>query len=213
MEELRTNYSRNKRTIYLIGSSHANRLYKSIIRSSKYNKRFNVKNYCKPGATFNNTPKPHPALFCNRDIIIVQSFGNSIFRKSETTSDPVLREFQLKSFSPTDEQELLKEWNSAKTYFDEALKKGTKIYLIDNPIRYINNTDKRVIAHQKKLNSKLRDFFTQVCVINHRKLLPLSGRGSKNNHQYRTMIGDGVHFHLEVYKHMINVLFENYLKN
>ncbi len=162
---------------------------------------------------FSKTPKPHPALFSEKDIIVIQTFGNGIFDRKETVSDPVLREFKLKRFCPVDEEIILREWNSAKIYFEQCRKRGVKIYLIDNPIRYMNHEDKRVVAHQKKLNSKLRDFFTQVCVVNHRKLLPLTGRGSKNNHQYRKIIGDGVHFFDEVYKHMAKILYEKYLEN
>lgn len=194
--------------LWVIGSSHANRLFTCLLTIPTLNLMYITKNITKNGSSFSSLLPllPDPFSFDRNDLVIVQVFGNSLFHRFVNKRKNVVfkgRQICLKTFSPLSSEEIRNQWNLAAQFFGKL---PCKILLIDNPFRHTITDgflNKNVYIFQKRKNMELRNFFQtvdNVKVINHLTLLPYPRFWCKNWKNYGSLLGDSVHFHPNIYQ-------------
>ena len=194
--------------LWVIGSSHANRLFACFLTIPTLNLMYIMKNITKNGSSFSSLLPllPDPFSFDRNDLVIVQVFGNSLFNRFVNNRKNVVfkgRQICLKTFSPLSNEEIQNQWNLAAQFFRKL---PCKILLIDNPCRHTISDgflNKNVYFFQKRKNLELRNFFQtleNVKVINHLTLLPYPRFWSKNWKNYGSLLRDSVHFHSNIYR-------------
>jgi len=217
----------NKRTVYFLGSSHAQKLAIKAQENKEFVTRFNIKQYTKPGANFSQLPcRPVPESIKSDDLLIVQCFGNNLMRRPKYQRDRpkvpflkhngrkiLVKKIHLDVFEPISQKAILDEYVIAKSYFENI---SCPIWIVDNPIRHTKCCEEHAESHRKKglfkfqtrQNKILAKFFKKVrnvSVFDHRLLLGLDrefvrGRG------YERLLPDSVHLSSELYGNIVQNL-------
>ncbi len=119
--------------LWVIGSSHANRLFACLLTIPALNLIYDLKKVTKNGSLFSSLLPflPDPISFDGNDLVIVQVFGNSLFHRFVNKRKNVVfkgRQICLKTFSPVSNEEIQNQWDLAAQFFGKL---PCKILLID----------------------------------------------------------------------------------
>jgi hypothetical protein len=209
--------SPTKPKIYVIGSSHAFKIFQSLQKIPNLEISFELRNYTKPGSTVQKLHKPNSSEFTEQDIIIVQTSGNDLFEKRYVKVENFgkgRKIFHLEKFAPTS----LTHRKNAILFLKEFLRETrsvAKVLVIDNPIRHgfccIKHQHKDTSFDQEIFNKRLKAELSElshVQVINHRKLLPYRHNKLKNYSFYNTLLKDSVHFKAYLYDNMARKIMQ-----
>jgi len=194
--------------LFIIGGSHAKRLYLLMKQNENLTRKYQIINFAKPGATAENVIMPDIAKITDKDILFVQLFGNDLFDRGSVVrfSQRNNRKFHLKRFSPLRKDKYKQLFGQFKEKLKEV--KG-KIYILDNPYRYICQCKAHqypgLIKVQSQFNAALHSTFIaeeNVKVLSHLSLLNL-GKKSRVAYRYRRIFCDNIHLKRQQYKKLI----------
>jgi len=201
--------------IIVLGASHSTRMARDLAEHPDIKNKHTVMSYARAGKNLKDMPLPTNVTA--EDIIIAQFFGNNIYDKKSNMQDPVTRNYHLTKNAKNSKECVFKEYADAKAYFDSIPVPKDRIFLIDNPIRYYKccklHYSKDILMYQVGLNKEIKKYF-QTCVqtVDHRTLLPLGRKASKNVNAVKKLMKDNVHFKIQVYTEMVNWLVKKHLK-
>jgi lysophospholipase L1-like esterase len=183
-------------TITVVGASHGKRLCQALRRHQDYGKQFVVNDLSQPGKPYFDLAWPKLETLSENDLLIVIPLGNDLVERKYVYRENSTGIIHLKSFVPR-----------ADSYFEtrfedlaEKLSKANcKIRLINNVYRHNCCPVHRHpgwLSYQNKINRQIEQRFNsaKICVIDHRKFIPLSFREAKNVSNYRSFQKDSVHF-------------------
>ena len=162
----------DKPKLYIIGSSHAARLFKSL-KLFKIRDKYDVINLAKPGSIFQNID--YPKNVKNSDIILGQLFGNDIFEKNiKITQGRMNNIIHLTKYKPIPIENVKKLF----TKFVEIMSQyPCKIYLFDLILRHIGCCPAHqypdLVKHQRQVNNHLKIILqnSNIKLLNHLKYL------------------------------------------
>jgi len=202
----------DKPKLYIIGSSHAARLFKSL-KLFKIRDKYDVINLAKPGNIFQNID--YPKNVKSSDIILGQLFGNDIFEKHiKITQGKINKIIHLTRYHPLP----LKNIEKLFIKFIEIMSQyPCKIYLFDLILRHIgccpSHNYKDLVKFQRQVNLKLKLTLqnSNVKLLDHTKYLEKQILWVRKVENYKTLLMDTVHFHPLHYKTMIGVFLKREL--
>jgi hypothetical protein len=144
-----------KPKLYVIGSSHAARLYNSL-KTNKINQKYDVINLSKPGGTFKDIIYPQNVK--NTDVILGQLFGNDVFERNiKITQGRLNKTIHLTKFSPIPLSTL---GELFKKFIEKMSIYPCKIYLFDLILRHIGCCSSHhypaIVKHQRNVNGLLK---------------------------------------------------------
>jgi hypothetical protein len=201
-----------KPKLYVIGSSHAARLYNSL-KTNKINQKYDVINLSKPGSTFKDIV--YPQSIKNTDVILGQLFGNDVFERNiKITQGRLNKTIHLTKFSPIPLSTLEKIF---KKFIEKMSIYPCKIYLFDLILRHIgccsDHSHSLLVKHQRNVNSLLKRTVqgSNIKLLNHLRYLKLRIKWTSRIRNYKTLFVDTVHFHPLLYKTMVEQVLEKEL--
>ena len=150
-----------QRKLYFIGSSQANRLYKSAIKNEELKRKFLIINCTKPGACYQKVPFPDFAKISKEDIVIFQLFGNNLMeRHIQITKEKGQKTIHLLHFVPESDEKILYIFHDLKKRLFQV---QFTYFIIDNPLRHLNCCKKHKFkglhSFQEKQNKNLKIVF------------------------------------------------------
>jgi hypothetical protein len=194
----------DKPKLYIIGSSHAARLFKSL-KLFKIRDKYDVINLAKPGSIFQNID--YPKNVKSSDIILGQLFGNDVFEKHiKITQGKMNNIIHLTKYKPIPIENLKKLF----TKFVEIMSQyPCKIYLFDLILRHIGCCPAHhypdLVKYQRQVNKDLETILlnSNIKLLNHLKYLEKQFRWTKKIENYKKMFVDTVHFYPVHYQTMV----------
>ena len=98
-----------KNKLYKVGSSQANKMYKSAIQNDSCQKHYIIVNCTKPGAKYEDVPFPDFEKIQENNLVIFQLFGNDLMKRFiQVTMDNNQKTIHLLRFVPESEEKILK---------------------------------------------------------------------------------------------------------
>ena len=195
----------SQRKLYFIGSSQANRLYKSAIKNEKLKEIFLIINCTKPGACYQKVPFPDFTKINKDDFVIFQLFGNDLMeRHIQITKKKKKKTIHLLRFVPESDEKILYIFHDLKKRLFQV---QFTYFLIDNPSRHLNCCKKHKFkglrSFHDKQNKNLKKVFGEH-LLSHQQLI---GPYRKVRKKYFSYFEDTVHFKAHIYDHLLNSLF------
>jgi len=190
-----------KPRLYVIGASHANRIYQALKRIPQ--EEYSIINHTIPGAKWKNIVFPNPAEVKSSDRIIIQCLGNDLFPAEDQFWLCGSRHLHFQKINPNILQKLTQLKGKINRY--QAL-----IIILDLVPRLACcsvHEDRRLITEQNQVNGKLKHELTEApntIVLNTASLA-----GGINSHLYK----DPVHYKPRIYKKIAEQLLTKYCKN
>jgi len=201
-----------KPKLYVIGSSHAARLYNSL-KTNKINQKYDLINLSKPGGTFKDIIYPQNVK--NTDVILGQLFGNDVFERNiKITQGRLNKTIHLTKFSPIPLSTLE---NIFKKFIEKMSIYPCKIYLFDLILRHIGCCSSHhypaIVKHQRNVNGLLKRTLhsSNIRLLNHLKYLKHRIKWTSRIRNYKTLFVDTVHFHPLFYKTLVEQFLEKEL--
>ena len=199
--------------IIILGSSHAARIYKAVVRQPS-SKVFKIFDLTTPGGTLggsSNRVKINYDLLSNLndcDHVIVQIFGNDLFEKNiQITQNPKV--IHLTKFKSKSDEYIYQLFQILQKILSIT---KAKVTLIDNVYKHVFCCETHIhpglIKFQAKRNKQLRSYFSQYTVLDHRKILGLNPRKLKSIKEYREILTDSVHLKPVYYSKIAEFLFK-----
>ena len=201
------------RTLYILGSSHANRIYQAAQKNGNLLKNFKLKAIVKSGAKISDLPVDDLKQINANDVLLIQTFGNEIIKPYifiERTGKG--KTIHLKKFEPINQSKI----QDSYAYLQHLLSTTAKceVFIIDNPIRHLNCCKKHrfsdLASFQRKQNKILKTVFKEQTVINHETLI--FNQKERRQSGYTKLFSDTVHFKNRHYEKMIETFCKRYLK-
>ena len=199
-----------KPSIYVLGASHAKRLYKKLIANPYISKKYHIQNFTKSGSHFTTQPLPNTQVIKHNDILILWTFGNILFNKrshERKLKGEFKGQYVLNKFDPNSLEMIQNEWRAAKIFLEQL---PCTVYILDCPLRYCasRQIDFRIIQFQRQMNCRMNLFFqgSRLTVLPHIKWLPVGKGFAKDLNKYQYLFADNVHFSDIVYAGMITKL-------
>jgi hypothetical protein len=158
-------------TFYVIGSSHAVRLFRIFNKKHKFRNKYVLKNLSKSGANYETIglQLPPPGTLKKDDVVFFQGFGNDIMKKNihvETTGNR--RIFHLTKFEPYSMTNIQQKFDHFKDYCLSI--PCEQIVILDLITRHINccsiHRFNGLLKHQKAVNKTFRETFSNIPKIN-----------------------------------------------
>ena len=197
-----------KPKLFIIGSSHANRIFAACEKNSEITKKFELKNLSIPGATFDKIRKNFEKieLTSPEDVVIIQCFGNDLLKKHIKIERFPKKIIHLTKFEPVD----LKLIEQVFLELQEIVNKlECNFLVVDIPFRHlhccVHHRFSGLIAFFSNANKLLKKIFKEK-VIDHRRLLGVSRNRIKMAKFYQDTLCDTVHFYPKYYAKMAETL-------
>jgi len=200
----------SKPSIFIVGASHAKRLYNKLIIHPYIVEKYFVQNFTKSGSHFTTQILPNTQVIKCNDIFILWTFGNILFNKrshEKRLKGEYKGQYVLNKFDPNSLEKIQNEWKAAKRYLDQL---PCTVYILDCPLRYClsRQIDYRIIQFQRRMNCRMNLFFqgSRLTVLPHFKYLPVGKTFAKDLNKYQYLFADNVHFSDIVYAGMVTKL-------
>ena len=197
-----------KPKLFVIGSSHASRIFAACEKNSEITKKFELKNLSISGATFDRIRKNFEKIEITspEDVVIIQCFGNDLLKKHIKIERFPKKIIHLTKFEPVD----LKFVEQLFFELQKIVKQLECNYLlIDIPYKHlhccVHHRYEGLMAAFAKANKLLKNIFKEK-VIDHRRLLGVSRHRIKMAKFYQNTLCDTVHFYPKYYAKMAETL-------
>jgi len=201
------------RKCYIMGSSHANKLYAQMQKIPHILETFEIINFSVKGATYDRIQYPNENHLQPDDVIILWAYGNDLMEKH------VYREgskFHLRKFCPHSFSYLENAWEEAYRYFSTV---PCQVFVIDMVKRFVNCCPLHIYPgideFQRKANVHLKTFFetlSTVKVLNHMSLLPYGRRKLQRTFFYNHQcIVDNVHLKSALYFRVAQTIWQKHI--
>ena len=204
-----------KPSLIFYGSSHSKRMVRWAKLSTELKQKYTIVDFSKPGCRIGTSLIPKFRKLKQNDVVIINIFGNSVFKKSGVVLEKkgIQKTFHLTSFCPTDPKVLESEFHLLLEATRGAV---CKIFMLTNIIRHVHccslHQHKRIVPHQKLVNKKIQEFFHlqgNITVLDHWNFLGISKRTLRNNYKYSLLLPDTVHFKDELYRVMLSNIIDH----
>jgi len=205
--------------LYILGSSHAARLYLKAKSNPMIVARFNIKNYTRRGAKFGSLVLPAASEMKSGDVLICQLFGNDLIngKMSITTDEFHQRKIHMAKPKFPSQELLDRMYIKFRDYILTIPQ--VRVIVVDNILRYVcgcsNHQAPGLVRHQHQQNKKLAqilDPLPNTTVLDHRRII---GKGDETvrhgvNH-YRKLLVDNVHLYDQYYEAMVSEIYQRFL--
>ena len=201
------------KNLYVIGSSHANKIHRLFERKTKFKEKFKIHNLTKPGACFENLFLPDPKIFRADDIIFFQLFGNDIMEKNiRIQKHNFIKTIHLEKFVPKPENEIAAKFESFKNYCAQI---NCTIIVLDLIPRHIHCCDihrhRGLMAFQKAVNKKYIEMLKtlkNVSIIRFLYCTTNSYRWMKISANLKSIYTDSVHLKQSYYSLIVEQIIK-----
>jgi hypothetical protein len=196
-------------TLFCLGSSHGKRLAIALQKIPELCKEYKIENYAKSGARFENMDFPDLEKLTNRDVIIIQIFGNNFLKKFiKIKFINGKKQMLLTKYVPVPESTIISMYNSLKEKFSYT---RAKIFCLDCPVRHLNYSSRQLAtrvfqlfkARNKSLHTTLKN--SNITTLDHKKFLGVKNTKLRAVSGYAKTLVDDVHF--------FPIFYDNIAKN
>jgi len=208
-----------KPNLYILGSSHAARLYLKAKSNPMILASFNIKNYTRRGAKFGSLVLPVASKMKSGDVLICQLFGNDLItgKIRITIDDFHHRKIHMAKPKYPNQELMDKMYIKFRDYILTIPQ--VRVIVVDNILRYVcgcsNHHAPGLVRHQHQQNKKLVQILgplSNTTVLDHRKIIKVNPRTVRQGvNAYRKLLVDNVHLYDHYYEAMVSEIYERFL--
>ncbi len=196
---------RARTKILVIGNSHARRLVQSM-RSNRNYSAYDIEDMTIPGARMIEIARrwPHEKLYNlgSRDIVIIQSLGNDVFKEGTHMITQNPRTIHLRRFEPTPDADFAYACCILRDLVDEL---APRVIVLDNIFRYLCDCREHqypgLIPHQINANRILHEVLQPSAEVLKTESLIVAGHRHRNvgTGERASWLTDAVHLRPALY--------------
>jgi hypothetical protein len=198
-------------TLFVLGSSHGKRLAMALQKITELSQEYKIENYAKSGARFENMDFPNLEKLTDRDVIIIQIFGNNFLKKFiKIKFINGKKQMLLTKYVPVPESTIISMYNSLKEIFSCT---RAKVFCLDCPVRHLNHSSRQLAtrvfqlfkARNKSLHRTLKN--SNITTLDHKKFLGVKNTKLRTVTGYAETLVDDVHFFPIFYENIAKKLW------
>ena len=181
-------------TVHLVGASHGKKIAQAFKRLPGYGTVFQVRSLCESGKTFYDLKWPALESLKETDFLVILPFGNDLIERKYIKR--IGSKIHLLNFRPRQSEYFEERYRVLQEKIDSTV---ARVCILTSFYRHFCCNDHFYsgwVGYQNKVNRDLTARFegTRVRTLDHRRLIGLPYRKSKDLLEYRKLQTDSVHF-------------------